>query len=157
MALTTGLLPAKYYTPEAATELKVLKRHGTNYIHIAAYARMPGLQATTARWDTDQNALRFIFRKLRKEKLKIFFKPVVEVDGFWRGFITGSPTWFSKVYIPYIIQMARLAQQEKVHLFSLGSEYRTAVDKTSQWINVVNKVRSVYKGKVTYVANHDVR
>lgn len=157
MAITTGKISAEYKSPLIDTAIKDLKRVGTNYIHIAAYATMPNVYATTFRKNTNDNDLRSIFRKLRKNNLKIFFKPVVEINGVWRGFIKGSPKWFAKVYTPYIVQMARLAQRERVDLFSMGSEYQAAVDKTDEWVKVIKKVRAAYKGRITYVGNHDVR
>lgn len=55
-----------------------------------------------------------------------------------------------------MLRMARLAKREKVEVLSMGSEFRDAVGKTWEWVRVINAVRKVYKGKLTYIANHDV-
>lgn len=69
--------------------------------------------------------------------------------------IPGTPAFFKKVYTPYIVRMARIAQQEHVAIFSVGSELGQTEHMGSKWRKVIRSVRRVYKGKVTYVANHD--
>lgn len=53
--------------------------------------------------------------------------------------------------------MARIAQQERVDLFAVGSEYVGLEVRTPTWRNIISSVRKVYFRELTYVANHDVR
>lgn len=86
---------------------------------------------------------------------KILFKPVVECrNGDWRGFIVGNAGWW-KNYGNWIVTMGKFAQTEKVEMMAVGSEYRTLDQMTAMWKGVITKVRGVYKGQLTYVANHD--
>ena len=71
--------------------------------------------------------------------------------------ISGKPEWFSRVYRPFILSMAKIAEEEKVDLFAVGSEYAGTIDRTAEWLQTIREVRAVYKGKLTYVGNHDVR
>lgn len=71
--------------------------------------------------------------------------------------ISGGDEWFVKAYIPFIVKWAKLAEEEDVNLFAVGSEYVGTLDQTKQWLRVIRKVKKVYKGKTTYVGNHDVR
>lgn len=97
-----------------------------------------------------------IIRKLHRMKFKVFLKPIVQTRNFeWRGFIKGTDAWFKNVYNPYISHMARIAQEEKVEIFSVGSELRASEDKLKQWTKTIGLVKRVYKGSLTYVANHD--
>lgn len=52
--------------------------------------------------------------------------------------------------------MAEIARQERVDLFAVGSEYAASLNQPKQWKKVIRRVRSIYKGKITYVGNHDV-
>lgn len=71
--------------------------------------------------------------------------------------LKGTDKWFEKVYTPFIVKMAKIAQSEKVDLFAVGSEYAGTLKNNKAWNKVILKIRNVYKGKITYVGNHDVR
>lgn len=51
--------------------------------------------------------------------------------------------------------MARIAQRERVDILAVGSEYRRTLKAPNMWRHTIRKVRTVYKGKLTYIANHD--
>lgn len=59
------------------------------------------------------------------------------------------------MYIPYIVNMARIAQRERVDILAVGSEYRRTLAAPNLWRHTIRKVRAVYKGRLTYIANHD--
>lgn len=70
--------------------------------------------------------------------------------------IPGTDQFFDKVYIPYILRMARLAEQMDVELFSVGTELGKTLNNTRKWKEVIRRVKRVYSGPITYVGNHDV-
>lgn len=69
--------------------------------------------------------------------------------------IPGTDKFFRTVYKPYIVRMAKIAQQEGVAIFSVGSELQKTEHMVLKWRSIIKSVRKVYRGKVTYVANHD--
>jgi hypothetical protein len=108
-------------------------------------------------------SLIFAIRKLRELKAKIMLKPhldLVEGGDKWRGDIefenSGDwQTWFDS-YAAFILHYAEIAEKEKVELFCIGTELTNAtVSKPELWRDLINKIRQVYKGKLTYAANWD--
>lgn len=93
--------------------------------------------------------------------LKIMLKPHVWVRGQgWAGdFDAGNEeNWklWEKSYEDYIITYARLADSLDVELFCIGTEHRkSAKERPGFWVSLAKKVRSIYKGKITYAANWD--
>lgn len=160
IALGTGHDEYRYYSGNTRRVLWDMRAHKADYVHITAYVRQVGTGATTVRPFTNIAALTYVIRLARRNGFGIYFKPVVDLVNFkgrftWRGRIAGTRAWFDRAYIPFIIKMAQLAQREKVDVFCIGSEYRASENKTSSWLRVIAAVRAVYKGKLTYIANHD--
>lgn len=156
MAFSTGHNLYGYRQPFAEESMRQLKQTGANYVHISAYVKMQKLNSLSARVVTDTDSIRFIIRKAKRMGFKVFFKPVVEIRGnVWRGFLEGSEPWFNRVYNPFIIRMAKIAQEEGVDLFAVGSEYVRTLDKPQRWRNTIRLVKQHYRGQTTYVANHD--
>lgn len=161
IALSTGHDPHLYYAWETRQVLQTMRLRRATDVQISAYSKQIGLNATTAKLVTNKAALAYIFQLAHQIGLRVFFKPVVEVEtargGYeWRGRIPGSVAWFNQVYIPFIVDMARLAQAHKLDSFAVGSEYDATVNSTQLWLRVIQSVRAVYTGKLTYIGNHDV-
>lgn len=132
-------------------------------MQVSAYLTQIGTSppARRVRKETDDESLRVIIRKARRVGLKVFLKPVIVVTSLrgtyiWRGYIRGTDEWFRSVHTPWILRMAKLAQEERVDMFSVGSEYVGTLSNTNAWLRTIKMVRAVYKGKLTYIANHDV-
>ena len=59
-------------------------------------------------------------------------------------------------YYEYIMKFAEMADSLDVEVFCIGTEYRLAVrERTQFWERLIDSVRNVYNGKVTYAANWD--
>ena len=143
--------------PYADNSLRQMKETGVNYAHVTAYGRMLNKDSLSWRLYTNGHKTRYLIRKMHKNGLRVFFKPVIEIDdGTWRGMIKGTDEWFHKVYSPFIMKMAKIAQSEHVEIMAVGSEYRGTLWNTYAWRQVIKRVRTVYKGRLTYVGNHDV-
>jgi len=102
----------------------------------------------------------------RKNNLKIILKPVVNCrDGTWRGFIDfkvpdGSKSdvqqwnvWFEN-FKKFLLHYAQIAEDTKCDMLCLGCEMGTSERFAAQWRNIIAEVRKVYKGPITYNANH---
>jgi hypothetical protein len=107
------------------------------------------------------DSLIFAIHKLRELKFKIMLKPhldIVKSDGKWRGDIDFEnpeewQKWFDN-YAAFILHYVNIAAQENVELFCIGTELTQAtLSQPKYWRDLINKIRQVYKGKLTYAAN----
>lgn len=95
---------------------------------------------------------------LKSNNIRILFKHHVEIDTSnyqWRANINPSDkdTWFENYKIG-IIEYAKLCEKHKIESFSVGSEYRYLTQTyPSKWIEIIEEVRKVYNGLITYGAN----
>lgn len=156
MAFTSGHDLWAYRQPFARESLRRLKRTGVKYVHITT---IHGMNTTTSRSSftvTDDASAVYVIRLVHSFGFRIFLKPIVQTRHFiWRGFIPPSRHFFRVIYTPFIVRMARIAARERVALFSVGSELERTVRVKSEWVRIIRRVRRVYKGPITYVANHD--
>ncbi|MEN7549064.1 hypothetical protein AAG747_14160 [Rapidithrix thailandica] len=100
--------------------------------------------------------------RLAKEKgLRVMLKPHVWVKGQgWAGdfALHSEKEWkaWERNYTRYILHHARLADSLHVELFCIGTEFRKAVVQREVFWNVlIERVREVYTGELTYAANWD--
>jgi len=95
--------------------------------------------------------------------LQVFLNPHIWVGlygspGEWRGDVEMKSDedwrkWF-KSYREFILFFARMAEEEGVELFSVGSEMRRATEmRPYEWRLLIREVRGVYHGPCTYAAN----
>jgi hypothetical protein len=87
--------------------------------------------------------------------MKVMLKPHVDCrDGTPRIDIIASSEWFDN-YEKMIIRYAKLAQKNKVEIFSVGTELEgtTFGRWTQNWRDIINKIKGVYSGYLTYSAN----
>ncbi|MBM1104715.1 glycoside hydrolase TIM-barrel-like domain-containing protein [Aurantibacter crassamenti] len=98
---------------------------------------------------------------LHKNGISVMLKPQIWVS---KGQFTGSITmandedWkiLESSYENFIISYATLAQEAKIDMFCIGTELDLFVKNRPQfWTNLIQKVKEVYTGKLTYAANWD--
>ncbi len=71
---------------------------------------------------------------------------------------TTEPEWekWESEYEKYILNFAKLAESEKIELFCFATELKNPIAKRPQyWSQLIQKIRAIYKGKLTYAANWD--
>ncbi len=94
--------------------------------------------------------------ELHAKGLKVMLKPHVDgSDGSWRGTFQPSDinAWFTS-FTNFILHYAVLAQSNGVEMLCFGTEYRDLTGANlSNWTTVINLIRGVYSGKLTYAAN----
>lgn len=78
----------------------------------------------------------------------------------WRGDFaaTNEADWqiIEKSYETYIIKLATVAADLEVDMFSVGTELRLfATKRPAFWRKLIQKVRNIYSGPLTYSANWD--
>lgn len=97
----------------------------------------------------------------QKQGFKIMLKPHVWVVGQgWPGDfdLKTEKEWliWESSYEKYILALAKVAQEKEVDLFCVGTEYRKAVVKRPKfWKSLIQKVKGIYTGKLTYASNWD--
>ena len=97
----------------------------------------------------------------RAYHLRVFLKPHVWVRSHgWTGDfkLTNEQDWeaWEEGYSKYILAFAKLADSLKVEAFCVGLEFKNVVrERPNFWPDLINEVRKVYNGKITYAANWD--
>ncbi|MBL7158145.1 MAG: hypothetical protein ISS91_01380 [Candidatus Omnitrophica bacterium] len=116
----------------------------------------------TERTPTDAS-LRNAIRKAHKNGMEVMLKPHVDLEaqaGTWRADINFATDkdwgkWF-KSYTKYVTRYAKIAEEEKVEFFCVGTELSCPAEKTEYWKEmVIPAVRKNFSGKITYAANWD--
>lgn len=160
IALSTGHDLYGYTLPKTQRVIQHIGDDGANIVQISAYARQIGKSPQRYIDETDDASLHAIIGRVKAAGLKVFLKPVIEPETakgefLWRGFVPGTNAWFDRVHTPFILRMARVAAKSGVDVLSIGSEYVATLDNTAKWRETIRKVRQVFKGELTYIANHD--
>ncbi len=92
--------------------------------------------------------------------LKVLLKPHLWLHDGWVGDLefTTEEDWanFEKTYTTYILDFAQIADSMKVEFYCIGVELRkVSTQRPDFWIQLIEKVRAIYSGKLTYAANWD--
>jgi len=99
--------------------------------------------------------------ELHKNNIKVMLKPQLWV---WRGEFTGKikmtseEDWkiLERTYEKFILDYAMVAQEKKVAVYCVGTELEQFVKyRPDYWRRLIEKVKMIYKGKLTYAANWD--
>jgi hypothetical protein len=99
-------------------------------------------------------------RAAHRRGLSVMLFPIVEVAkkraGEWRGTIAprDAKTWWAS-YETFILHYARIAADEEVAVFSVGSELGSTEAWRDRWIHLVAAVEKIYGGELVYSANWD--
>ena len=103
----------------------------------------------------------FVINNAHEMGIKVCLKPVINLsDDLWRARInfpdddsTYWDEWFES-YTNFICHYAQIAEETKCEMFCIGCEMSGTERKTQHWRHVIEKVRGIYTGSVTYNANH---
>jgi hypothetical protein len=98
---------------------------------------------------------------LHKQNIKVMMKPHIWIG---RGNFTGHVTMTSEVkwkefersYTEFILDFAALAEETNAEILCIGTELEKFIEhRPDYWFELIKKIKSVYKGKLTYAANWD--
>lgn len=117
---------------------------------------------TERQWygETRKGAMQYI-KLLHGNKVKVMLKPQLWIRG---GEFTGKMAmatekdWqiLENSYEQFLLTYARLAEETGVDILCIGTELEQFVQQRPLfWQQLIEKVRSAYKGKLTYAANWD--
>lgn len=112
-------------------------------------------------WGESPDGARACIRMAHKQGIKTMVKPQVWFD---HGSFTGDfeldseEEWinFESRYRNFILEYAKMAEQEKSELFCIGTELCAFAGKRPEfWRSLIREVRAIYRGKLTYASNWD--
>jgi len=117
---------------------------------------------TDRQWfgETIKGAKQYI-ESLHRNGIAVMLKPQIWV---WRGEFTGTimmqteEDWqkLENSYETFILRFAALAAETEVATLCIGTELEKFVENRPQyWLKLIKKIRTIYKGKLTYAANWD--
>ena len=117
---------------------------------------------TERQWfgETKNGAKQYI-EQLHKNGVQVMVKPQIWIS---KGLFTGTLTMKSaeewealeKSYDNFILTYADLAEETNAELLCIGTELEQFVKhRPEYWKKLIQKIRKVYKGKLTYAANWD--
>lgn len=98
---------------------------------------------------------------LRKHDIKIMMKPQIWVGrGLFTGFIKmdneNDWTILENSYSDFIMEYANLAEETNCEILCIGTELENFInERPDYWMQLINKIKKVYSGKLTYAANWD--
>jgi len=109
-------------------------------------------------------ALTDLIKYARSKNLRVILMPIVLLDkpvgNEWRGQISpddhngGWHMWWES-YREMLMHYAYIAEGTGVDVLVIGSELVSTQTNIEEWTKTINKVREIYKGRLTYSANWD--
>ena len=98
--------------------------------------------------------------KLHERNVHVHLKPHLWMSDGWRSDIKMDndeewDAWFES-YRVNILKHARMAEEFNVELLCVGAEFRSSImQQPEKWELLIDEIRNVYSGKLTYAANWD--
>ncbi|MEM7162431.1 MAG: hypothetical protein AAF487_08295 [Bacteroidota bacterium] len=99
---------------------------------------------------------------MQSEGFDIFIKPHLWIykteNNQWRSeiFPKDEEAWqiWKEDYRKYILRYAKIAEESGAEMFCIGTELtRLTLEKPDYWKKLIEEVRDIYSGKLTYAAN----
>lgn len=112
-------------------------------------------------WGESAEGVRETARLALEANLLVMIKPHLWLD--W-GSYTGdhgfdsNDDWlrFEEDYRSYILEFARMSEELQLPVFCIGTELeRSVIERPRFWIALIDEIRKVYSGQLTYAANWD--
>lgn len=138
---------------------------GAEWVALVPYAFGPGedgrLQWNAEDWQwwgETEHGTRTQIRLAKAAGLKVMMKPHLWLE---HGAFTGTydaTNWeaFAASYRDYLLQFARVAETEGAEVLCIGTELRCFTEQQpAYWNALIDTLRAVYHGKLTYAANWD--
>jgi hypothetical protein len=150
----------RYGSPASAESLAKLHALGVNWISITPF----GFQRGTPEirfggehvWESD-DSLRGATKQAHALGIKVLLKPHLWIRNE-AALDSGTPAdltrWFAE-YERFIIHYATLATEMKVDALCIGNELKRSTHEEKAWRQIIARVRTVYRGPLTYGANFD--
>ncbi len=151
--------------PVDSTCFNNMHRIGAKWVSLIPFAfSRPGqtmvqFNADRQWWGEREEGIVACIQLAHAANMKVMLKPQVWIGG---GSYTGHFTcenesaWkeWEQSYLKYILHNAIIAENNKADLFCIGTEMDAAVkERPLFWSTLIDAVRKIYKGEITYAAN----
>jgi hypothetical protein len=140
----------------------------SNYVALMPFGFIKELSSpkithnTNRQWfgETENGLLQYA-KEFQQNAIKIMVKPQIWV---WRGEFTGyiemdsEEKWkiLEESYADFILTYAKAAQEINADILCIGTELEKFVmQRPKYWRGLIQEIRKVYAGKLTYAANWD--
>ncbi|MEM7162740.1 MAG: hypothetical protein AAF487_09920 [Bacteroidota bacterium] len=147
-------------------EFELMNEINANWVCLMPYAyskgNAPEIYFDNFQWWGERyDGTKACIKMAKESKLRIMLKPHLWIS---HGKFTGDQTFdneeswkiWERDYMKYILTYAKLAEEEKVELFCIGTELKTwFIERPEFWQNMIREVKKVYSGKLTYAGNWD--
>lgn len=167
LPLVRGLSIGLYHdTPKLpyAQAVRELRAHGANFVNFVVHwyqtdIRAADLAPDAERTPKDETILAAL-RAARTQGLHVMVMPIIQLrqraKGEWRGKLapTDAALW-QQSYVRFLTHYARLAAQVGAAVFCVGSELVSLEGDRLLWSSIIERVRAVFPGALTYSANWD--
>lgn len=153
--------------PPSGDPMADIKAVGAGWIAVIPYAftrqNVPAVRYNEHGgqwWGESPEGVRQTIRSAHTAGIRVMLKPQVFVPHGWTGNLD-FPTaedWekWEAGYERYILPFASMADSLGVELFCIGTEFNASIQKRPQfWTGLIAKIRSVYRGRLTYSSNWD--
>ncbi len=155
-----SLKPTELPAATVDRELGRLKQLGADAVALTTHEHYRGgnqIQYHPNSGESDERIVRAI-RSAHALGLRVLLKPHIYEggEGFAGNICVDDPAAravFMRSYARLILHYARLAQDERVALFSVGNELGCLTRHESDWRRLIVAARAVYSGPLTYAAN----
>lgn len=112
-------------------------------------------------WGEKSDGVSSMIKMAQRQKYKVMLKPQIwirhgeftghhkyEIEEDWRN--------FEDSYSQFILTYARIADSLNVEIFCIGTELEQFVlNRPQYWTRLIQKIKKIYSGKITYAANWD--
>jgi len=111
-------------------------------------------------WGEKEIGVRETIQKAKENGLKVMLKPQIWMSGSWIGDfdLEDKKKWeeWEASYSAYLLLYAKIAQETGVEMICIGTEFKKAMQSnTDYWYRLIEEVRAVYDGPLTYSSNWD--
>lgn len=167
--IESRLHPGKGYGSEPyARTLQEVRHWGANWVSLTPFGRTMDLRPTgvdltfEAPFERNRRDVLRAIRMAHREGLRVLLVPHLWVEsGAWRAEIdpgtdAGWERWMDG-YERFLLTWAEVAREGRADMLSVGVELRSWVttNRAPRFVQLIERVRSVYPGPLTYSANWD--
>ncbi len=167
--IESALHPGKGYGSDAcARTMSELARMGATWVSLTPYGRVFDLAPSGIDWtfeshfSENRQAVLRAMRQAHAQGLRVLLVPHVWVEtGEWRGRIdpgtqAGWRAW-TRAYRAFLLAWAEVAREGRADMLSVGVELGSWVTgvRAPAFVSIVDDVRKVFAGPLTYSANWD--
>lgn len=150
-----------YREEELSETLETLQETGVEWLAIVPTWYQATLRSSTIVEDPEgspsEEDIRHVINQAKDLGFKILLKPHVDIRrGGWRGRIVpfNLGAWQAS-YREFIFYFARLAEELDVEVLSIGTELKSRSGDRVFWLDLIEDLRDIYAGELTYSANWD--